>query len=212
MRAASLDVPIGRGYARASVVSGCEEKSLRQEPVKKRPGEQGGPGSEEAPVRSGRCPPFQGRIFPPSSPGEKVAPLNRSVAAQMGGVAWRWWLSIGGTRHWDHSRWHQRWAPRGLVGACAISLMVPRCAQDTCCTRAPYIARRLPPLWLSGSQLHRVLHVPLDLSTPSQVQVQVQVPETDVVPRADLCTTLRATLPPDLPRLMPDANPTVLTF
>lgn len=58
------------------------KKSLRHEPVKTRPGEENGPGSEEAPVRSGRCPPFQGRIFPPSSPGEKVAPLNRSVAAK----------------------------------------------------------------------------------------------------------------------------------
>lgn len=150
MRAASLDVPIGRGYARASVVSGCEENSLRHEPVKKRPGEQDGPGREEAPVRSGRCPPFQGRIFPPSSPGEKVAPLNRSVAAK-----WVVWLGGGGCRSvalgTGTTKDGTRDGPRGVsLGACAISLMVPRCAQDTCCTRAPYIARRPPSVavWL----------------------------------------------------------------
>lgn len=112
-----------------------------------------GPGNrtrEEAPVRSGRCPPFQGRIFPPSSPGEKVAPLNRSVAAK-----WVVWLGGGGCRSvalgTGTTKDGTRDGPRGVsLGACAISLMVPRCAQDTCCTRAPYIARRPPSVavWL----------------------------------------------------------------
>jgi hypothetical protein len=86
-------------------------KSLRHEPVKRRAEMfwmvQAGRSRGEAPVRRGRCPPFQAwQNFSPSSPG-RSRPTYRTgcpVAAKGGcGVAV---VSISGTRHWGHSRWH----------------------------------------------------------------------------------------------------------
>lgn len=192
----------------------AREKSLRHEPVKKRPGEQNGPGSEEAPVRSGRCPPFQGRIFPPSSPGEKVAPPNRSVAAKMVvSMAWRWWLcrsvALGtgttkdGTKEW----------PRGVsLGACGISLMVPRCAQDTCCTRAPYIARRLPLCGCLAPNSTTSCMYPLTCQLPakSKSKSKSQRQTLSLVPTCALPTTSPTRPPAFNARRQPD-GPDLLT-
>lgn len=121
------------------------KKSLRHEPVKTKPGEENGPGSEEAPVRSGRCPPFQGRIFPPSSPGEKVAPLNRSVAAKNGWcglavvVVDRWHSALGPLKMAPNvGPAGSRWGPVTFRSWSLVAHKIPAAPA------APYIARRLP--------------------------------------------------------------------
>jgi hypothetical protein len=151
----------------------------------------------EPPVRSGRCPPFRAwQIFPPSWPGKKSphragCPVAAKRWCGLAVVVDQWHSALGTT------------TKRGPV----TKAMDPSSLVAHKIPAAPglHISLDVSPLYcgrLASSSTTSCMY-PLTCQSQSKSKSQRET---------DSCRLVHY-LPPDLPRLMPDANPTtVLTY